>query len=177
MTLVMIATRFPFGGGVLHLIDASWALFFVLGRLYTPNKQWYLSFGWLFAVSWGIDFIATQGQVVSDYCMTPAYLGLPVAYGILAACGNLSWRRPHSVVWLVLMTLLGSTLAFYITNQFFYSLSGYFSAMSQIDYWRSVVQYVPGYILTTQLYLLGWVLLNRLMPLELSMRARLEQTQ
>ena len=91
----MVATRFHHFGDVLHLPDASMALFF-LGGLYL-RKHW--QFAAFIALAVVIDWIAIEHAGVSDFCVTPAYSFLLPAYAVLWYGGRLyadrlqvSWR-------------------------------------------------------------------------------------
>ncbi len=188
LSLVMLATRFPFGGDSLHLLDASWAVFFVLGRLQITLQLKSLSFIWLSVLAWVIDLYATDGGFVSSYCMTPAYLGMPLAYLALMLMGALS--QTSSIVGftagqaskghcsLVLGVLAASLVAFIISNAFFYGLSGYFAHLSVRQYSLSVMYYFPHYLLTLYMYTVGWHLLNRFWSLEAKVQSQTRaQTQ
>src|SRR4026209_2452433 len=76
---MMVATRFHHFGDVLHLPDASMALFF-LGGLYLRKHWQFVSF---IALAVVIDWIAIEHAGVSDFCVTPAYSFLLPAYGVL----------------------------------------------------------------------------------------------
>lgn len=168
--LVMFITRYPFAGEGLHVVDASWALFFLLGRLQLSVLFKIIGFVILAFFGWLIDIAAIKGAVVSSYCMTPAYLGMPVAYGVLAWFGFLSQQldvhRKLAFIGLVFLSGLAASLAFIITNGFFYAGSGYFTEMALTTYVQSVMGYWPHYVLVLQMYVVIWFLLNQIFPLE-----------
>lgn len=168
--VVMLFTRYPFALDGLHVFDASWALFFLLGRLQFQRAIKIGGFVLLAALGWVIDVVAIDGAVVSGYCMTPAYLGMPIAYAALTWFGFLSQkldlREVKAAFGLVCLSGLAGLTAFVITNGFFYLGSGYFADMMLVDYVSAVAAYLPQYLLVMQMYLLGWFVVNQLMPFE-----------
>ncbi len=62
--LVMTATRLPLSASVLHLQDASWAVFFLAG--FYLQKQWRWALPGLMAGAVGIDLIAIQSMGISN---------------------------------------------------------------------------------------------------------------
>lgn len=166
LSFIMIATRFPFGGDFWHVFDASWALFFVLGRLAWPARQMLAGFIGLSLLGWGIDLLAVDNALVGNFCMTPAYLGMPLAYLALTGTGYWSARGAQTFARLIPFTATAAVAAFVITNLFFYSASGYFDHMVWSDYAAAVVKYLPNYYMTMQVYVLAWWLLNQYKPME-----------
>ena len=176
LSLVMLVTRFPFGGEAMHLLDASWAIFFILGRLNIESSMRLVSFIWFAGLAWGIDVWAVQGDYTSAYCMTAAYLGMPIAYAALTLVGVLSkghhlagftaGQMTKGNIGLVLSVALASFVAFIISNLFFYQWSGYFETMAAADFAGNVARYYPHYLLTTFMYVAVWHIANRFVALE-----------
>lgn len=176
LSFVMLVTRFPFGGEVMHLLDASWAIFFILGRLNIEAPLKLVGFLWFATLAWGIDVWAVQGDYTSAYCMTTAYLGMPVAYAALTMIGG--WSQGQHIagftagqmtrghLGFVISVALATFAAFIISNFFFFQWSGYFETMPAIKFAESVARYYPHYLLTTFFYVALWHIANRFISLE-----------
>ncbi|MCI0354802.1 MAG: hypothetical protein L0099_07175, partial [Acidobacteria bacterium] len=78
---LMAATRIPAMGAMLHLQDASWAVFFIAG--FYLKGQWRWAFPLLMAEAVGIDYCVIQYTGISNYCVTVAYWFLVPAYATL----------------------------------------------------------------------------------------------
>ncbi|MEC8009370.1 MAG: hypothetical protein VX185_01200 [Pseudomonadota bacterium] len=176
LSFVMLVTRFPFGGEAMHLLDASWAIFFILGRLNIEAPLKLVGFLWFATLAWGIDVWAVQGDYTSAYCMTTAYLGMPVAYAALTMIGG--WSQGQHIagftagqmtrghLGFVISVALATFAAFIISNFFFFQWSGYFETMPAIKFAESVARYYPHYLLTTFFYVALWHIANRFISLE-----------
>ena len=77
---LMVATRFHHFGDVLHLPDASLAVFFFAG--FYPKKMF---FAFLLALAALIDYLAIENGT-SGWCVTPAYVFLIPTYAVMSAC-------------------------------------------------------------------------------------------
>lgn len=155
--LVMIATRFHHVSAISHftaisLPDASLAIFFLAGfYLRSP-----LFFGLFFGEAVLIDYLAITYGGVSDWCITPAYFFLVLAYAGIWFAGRWYATR-YRPAWMTLVPLLaaltiGTVLAFLISNTSFYLLSGRFTDQSWVEYSTRVAKYFPPYAITTFLY-------------------------
>lgn len=152
LAAVMVATRFHHFGDALHLPDASWALFFLAG--------FYLSPIWLAGLmleAVAIDAAAIGWMGVSGYCLTPAYAGLQVAHLVLWAGGRRAGRnsgadradpvRPAG------MAVFATAAAFVVSNGAFYWFGGRVTETSLAQFARTFVDYGPGFLASTLLYL------------------------
>ena len=160
----------------MHLLDASWAIFFILGRLNIEAPLKLVGFLWFATLAWGIDVWAVQGDYTSAYCMTTAYLGMPVAYAALTMIGG--WSQGQHIagftaghmtrghLGFVISVALATFAAFIISNFFFFQWSGYFETMPAIKFAESVARYYPHYLLTTFFYVALWHIANRFISLE-----------
>jgi hypothetical protein len=103
-----------------------------------------------------VDYLAISVGGVSSYCVTPAYLVLIPTYAVLWWAGRWYGRRltdnGHAIVALVVLVLVGTTVAFLISNGGFYALSGYFASLSLMTYATRVARYYPSYLGWTALY-------------------------
>jgi hypothetical protein len=153
LALVMLATRGHHDFSPLHLPDASWAVFFLLG-LYLPQR-------WLFALFFllaaGMDYVAITWGGVSSFCVTGAYLFLIPAYGALWFSGRI--YRPQSNLSFgdlipVALYALGGTLACeLISSGGFYFFSGRFVDTSLAEFAGRLMTYLPGSLKNQALYL------------------------
>jgi hypothetical protein len=123
LAALMFGTRqFEFG----PLPDASWAVFF-LGGLYLGGTR---PFALFLAAAVLIDYVATEHLGVSAYCLSRAYVFLPLAYATLWLGGVWSARhrqagRPLRGWALTAASLVLSVSACYlISNGTFYWLGG-----------------------------------------------------
>lgn len=147
----MLATRFHHFGDALHLPDASWAIFFLAG--------FYLGPFWLGALmlqAVAIDVAAVGWMGVPDFCLTSAYAGLQLAYGILWAGGR--WFRARGVEGLAgLPGLLGAVgvsglAAFALSNGAFYWLGGRVAEPNWPQFLQTWLDYAPAYLGVMALY-------------------------
>jgi hypothetical protein len=152
LAAIMAATRFHQIGSVLHLVDASLAVFF-LGGLYLRRS---LFFGLFLAEAALIDYVAITLAGTSDYCVTAAYVFLLPTYATMWWSGDWFARR-YSFAWRNLaplsVALVVSTLAaFMISSGSFYLFSDYFAEMSWQEYAARVAKYLPSYLASTFAY-------------------------
>ena len=149
---IMAATRFHQIGSVLHLVDASLAVFF-LGGLYLRRAAF---FGLFLVEAALIDYVAITVAGTSDYCVTAAYVFLLPTYATMWWSGDWFARR-YSFSWRSLaplsIALVASTLAaFMISSGSFYLFSEYFTEMSWQEYAARVAKYLPSYLASTFAY-------------------------
>lgn len=152
LVLVMLATRFKHFGDVLHLPDASMAIFFVGGVFL--RKHWALAVFILLAV--GLDEVSIQYAGISDYCVTAAYAFLPLAYAVLWYGGRLVSPRLHAEAgplagaWCV--ALISASLSFAVSNGSFYWLGGRYAHPNMAQYLERLWQWGPLFVSTTLAY-------------------------
>jgi len=171
---IMLATRFHHFGDVLHLPDASMALFF-LGGLYL-RRHWQFAVFIVLAVV--IDWVAIEHAGVSDFCVTPAYSFLLPAYGVLWYAGRLyagrfdtGWR---SLLVATFVALVASSLSFAISNGAFYWLGGRYANPHFAEYVARAWQWGPLFVRTTMSYVLVALVLHAIA--ESALRLRPERT-
>lgn len=172
LALVMLATRGHHDLSPLHLPDASWAVFFLLG-LYLPQR-WLFSLFFLLAA--GIDYVAISWGGVSSYCVTGAYLLLIPAYWALWFSARI--HRPQSnlsfrdLIPLAIYALGGTLVCELISSGGFYLFSGRFIDTSFAEYAERLMCYLPGSLKNQTLYLGLAMLIHTLFSL---MRFRLHR--
>lgn len=158
LLLAMLVTRAHVSD---HLLDASWAVFFLAG-FYLRNL---LAFGGLMATAVAIDYVATSQLGVSNFCVSPAYIALIPAYGAMFAAGR--WFAGQyqgetliALGKLVLAVLVGFALTEVISSGSFYALSGTSAEISVMGFVTQVVTYAPHGLYVTGVYLTVAALLH-----------------
>ncbi|MDD5460903.1 MAG: hypothetical protein PHG00_04610 [Methylococcales bacterium] len=147
---LMVLTRFHHFGDVLHLPDASLAVFFFAGFY---RKKALL--GFLLALAALIDFIAIKNGT-SSWCVSPAYVFLIPTYAVMWFAGRYcSTLKSIKVAELTLqlgLLIVATTIAFAISNGSFYLFSGRYDSLSLGQYFSAMVQYYPPYMGYTLIY-------------------------
>ena len=168
---LMVMTRFYHFGDVLHLPDASLAVFFFAGFY---RKKALL--GFLLGLAALIDFIAIKNGT-SGWCVTPAYVFLIPTYATLWFAGRIAARfntgKVSDLVKSLGLLILSASIAFVISNASFYVFSGKFDALAMADYVAEIQQYFMPYVGSTLVYgIVGWavVKLFKALPAFLSNR-------
>lgn len=145
-------TRFNHFGSAIVLPDASWAVFFLAG-FWVQSKR---LFPLLMLESVIVDYFAIQ-QGVSGWCVSSAYAFLVPSYAALWFSGFCFRKSNHNMQWKTAASFfvwiwLGVTVAFFISNESFYRLSGKFAQLNWLDFYRQVFVYYKAYLITTCLY-------------------------
>jgi hypothetical protein len=157
---ILAITRVGHFGSVVSLPDASLAVF-LLGGLWLSGSR----FGGLgcFAAyaltAFGIDVFLAKSAVEAGWCLTPAYGGLIVGYGVMWLGGRFLAKTPELPPLRFVGVALGALLgAFLVSNIAFWAFSGYFGDMGIAEYAGRTAQYFPPYLASTSLYLaVGWI--------------------
>jgi hypothetical protein len=149
---VMISTRFKHFGDMLHLPDASMAIFFV-GGLFL-RKHWAFAVFILLAV--GLDEVSIHYAGISDFCVTAAYAFLPLAYAVLWYGGRLYSSRLRADAWSPVggwcVALLSASFSFAVSNGSFYWLGGRYATPHMTEYLERLWQWGPLFVRTTMGY-------------------------
>ncbi|WP_426991659.1 hypothetical protein [Methylomonas sp. CM2] len=149
---LMAATRFHHFGTPFALPDASLAIFFLAG-LWLGGR--YL-FALLLLEAGLIDYLAITKLGVSDFCVSPAYGFLILAYGAMWLGGK--WCRRYSgltaanVAQRFAALVVSTSAAFLISNGSFYWLSGRHAETSLAQYAEGLAKYYPSYLSATLIY-------------------------
>ncbi|MCS6786074.1 MAG: hypothetical protein NZ524_03440 [Thiobacillaceae bacterium] len=151
LVALMLTTRFHHFGDVLHLPDASWAVFFLAG--------FYLAAPWLgvfLVLAVAIDVAAIGWLGVSDYCLTPAYAALQLAHLALWMGGRLAKRARQDALGLLHiggLAVIATVMAFIISNGSFYWFGGRVGAPNWSEFAQTFIDYLPGFTVATLFYL------------------------
>ena len=141
---LMVLTRFHHFGDVLHLPDASLAVFFFAG--FYRKKAF---FGFLLALAALIDYVAIKNGT-SSWCVSPAYVFLIPTYAVMWFAGRycLTFKsmKITGLTKSVGLLLLATSAAFAISNGSFYLFSGRYGDVSLGDYFVRVAQYYLPYV-------------------------------
>lgn len=171
LAALMLATRFHHFGTVLHLPDASMAIFF-LGGLYL-RRHW--QFAALALLAGVIDWAAVSLAGVSDFCITPAYSFLLPAYAVLwygaRLCSPGARPTPGWAAMTLAVGLACATLSFAISNGAFYWLGGRYVDPNMTEYVERALHWAPMFVRTALVYITAAVLLHALAARLLPARA------
>jgi hypothetical protein len=159
---VMILTRFHHFGDVLHLPDASLAVFFFAGFY---RKKMLL--GFLLALAALIDYLAISNGT-SGWCVTPAYAFLIPTYAVMwfagRYCSMLGATKATGLAYsagAMGILALATSIAFVISNASFYLFSDRYTDMSWLAYFERVAQYYLPYLASTLIYsLVGYAVVK-----------------
>ena len=153
---VIFATRFQHFGTAAYLPDATLAVLF-LGGLLIPRSGW---LGLAIVAALGMDAYALGWKGVSDYCMSPGYWGLIPTYALVWGAGRWLAKRgqPFALVPYALFGWAAASVAFILSNAFWYSFSDKVSSMSILEFSQRVAQYYTPYVGYAMMYLgVAWV--------------------
>jgi hypothetical protein len=150
---LMVLTRYHHFGDVLHLPDASLAVFFFAG--FYRRKLFFL---FLLALAALIDYLAiTNGT--SGWCVTPAYVFLIPTYAVMWLAGRycltLKAMKIAELAKSAGLLILATSAAFAISNGSFYLFSGRYEDLAFGDYFAGVAQYYPFYVGAALIYVVA----------------------
>jgi hypothetical protein len=147
---LMALTRFHHFGDLLHLPDASLAVFFFAG-FYRKKAL----FGFLLVLAALIDYLAIENGT-SGWCVSPAYVFLIPTYAVMWFAGR--YRSTFNAMKIaelaksVSLLILATSAAFAISNGSFYLFSGRYEDLSLAEYFVRVAQYYPSYVGAALIY-------------------------
>lgn len=153
---VITLTRTQHFGSAVYLPDATLAVIF-LGGLLVARTGW---LGLALLVTFGMDAYALGWKGVSDYCMSPGYLGLIPTYGLVWGAGRWLAKRekPFAAMPYALFGWAAASIAFILSNAFWYGFSDKVASMPIVAFSQSVAQYYLPYVGYTLMYLgMAWV--------------------
>lgn len=154
----MVVTRYHHFGDVLHLPDASMALFF-LGGLFVSDRTRadHLRFVVFMVLAVVIDVVSVGFAGASDYCVTPSYAALLPAYAVLWYGGRMIASRhaiePKAILLTIAVALVSASLSFAISNGAFYWFGGRYENPHFAEYVARAWQWGPLFVRTTMLYI------------------------
>ena len=143
LAALMISTRGQHFASVDALPSASWAVFFLVGALLRP--VWALPL--FFALSSLLDFASLKSGTITDWCLSPAYWAVALAYAALWFGGR-AYAGLHSDRWstaprLVLVLLVTATVAYLVSKGGFYFFSGRYPDATVSGFIARMPQYYP----------------------------------
>ncbi|HSH73676.1 MAG TPA: hypothetical protein VK974_11530 [Methylophilaceae bacterium] len=165
---LILLTRTNHFGDSIYLPDATLAVLF-LGGLLVARSGW---LGLAIVAAFGMDFYALGYKGVSDYCMSPGYWGLIPTYALVWGAGRFLAKRekPFSFLPYALFGWAAASLAFVISNAFWYSFSDKVATLSIVEFSQRVAQYYTPYVGYAMMYLgVAWVV-TRLFANHLSLK-------
>ncbi len=161
LALVFVATRNHAWTPVLHLPDASLAMFFLAG-LWSRS---YLPLLGLLALGAAVDAWAVGMNGVSAYCITPAYAMLLPASATLWWAGRLSgsFALKQGIAWLPTtgVVTLAALLSELWSSGGFYFLGGRFPHPSLAGFLPRLWHYSPSVVGATLCYVVLGLLIER----------------
>lgn len=143
LAALMIATRGQHFASVNALPSASWAVFFLAGALLRP--MWALPA--LFVLSSLLDFASLATGTITDWCLSPAYWAVALAYAALWLGGTF-YARMHRDAWstvprLALLLVATASIAYLVSKGGFYFFSGRYPDATFAGFLARIPQYYP----------------------------------
>lgn len=143
LAALMICTRGQHFASVDALPSASWAVFFLAGALLRP--MWALPA--FFVLSSLLDFASLASGTITDWCLSPAYWALALAYGALWLGGHV-YRGLHRDAWstaprLVLVMVVTASVAYLLSKGGFWFFSGRYAEPTLSGFIARIPHYYP----------------------------------
>jgi hypothetical protein len=155
IALILFTRSSHFGTSFL-LPDATLAVLFLTGIL--MKKVRWLAIA--IAVAFAVDFYALGFAGVSDYCMSLGYWGLIPTYAMVWGVGRYinKLETPFALSVFIPAAWVSTSLAFILSNAFWYSFSDKVNTLTAVDFSQRVAQYYTPYVSYTMLYLgIAWL--------------------
>lgn len=143
LTLLMLATRTHHFATFNQLPSASIAIFFLAGMYLRSIK----SFWFFYILSIAIDLASSYFRGSLGDCLTASYPALAFSYAAMFAAGfygRPDWLKQSAIINIVrvaLVLFIASSVAFFISNGSYYTLSGKFPDLSWAEYGARVDKY------------------------------------
>jgi hypothetical protein len=156
---LILLTRTNHFGDSSYLPDATLAVLFLGGLLVTRSSWLALAI----AAAFSMDFYALGFKGVSDYCMSLGYWGLIPTYAAVWGAGRWLAKReqPFTAIPYVLVAWFATSLAFVMSNAFWYSFSDKVNTLNIVEFAQRVAKYYTPYVAYSMLYLVvTWVLVK-----------------
>jgi len=160
LIVLMVLTRFHHFGDVLHLPDASLAVFFFAG-FYRKKALFFF----LLAMAALIDYVAIENGT-SSWCVSPAYVFLIPTYAVMwfagRYCSILKSMKIAELAKSAGLLTLATSVAFAISNGSFYLFSGRYEDVLLGEYFLRVAQYYPYYVGAALIYVVAGLVIVKL---------------
>jgi len=143
LTLLMLATRTHHFSSLNHLPSASIAIFFLAGMYLRSIK----AFWFFYILSVTIDLGSSYYRGQFGDCITTSYPALVLSYGVMFTLGYYSkpdWQKniwQSNIIKVSVALFIASSIAFFISNGSYYTLSGKFPELSWAEYATRVDKY------------------------------------
>ncbi|HEY0504076.1 MAG TPA: hypothetical protein VGD42_11350 [Lysobacter sp.] len=143
LAALMICTRGQHFASVDALPSASWAVFFLAGALLRP--MWALPA--FFVLSSLLDFASLASGAITDWCLSPAYWAVALAYAALWLGGH-AYRGLHRDGWstaprLALVLVATATVAYVLSKGGFWFFSGRYAEPTLAGFVARIPHYYP----------------------------------
>ena len=140
----IVLTRTQHFGSDVYLPDATLAAL-LLGGILVNARAW-LALAILTAFA--MDAYALGWKGVSDYCMSPGYWGLIPTYALVWGLGRSLKTRsaPVSTLTYALTAWLAFSLAFVVSNAFWYAFSDKVATLTPLQFSQAVSVYYLPYV-------------------------------
>lgn len=162
LVFFIVLTRSGHFATAISAPDATIALLF-LGGILLGRTSW---LALMIVVAFLVDAYAIGIKGVSAYCVSPAYWGLVVTYAAVWGLGRwLAMRgEPFKILPFIATGLVASSMAFVLSNAFWYVFSGRFidasapEYMSMTEFSTRIAHYGLPYVGYAMMYLgIAWV--------------------
>lgn len=163
---LILLTRMNHFGDHVYLPDATIAALFLGGLLITRSSWLALAI----AAAFGMDFYALGFKGVSDYCMSLGYWGLIPTYAAVWGAGRWLAKReqPFAAIPYSTVALAAASVAFVLSNAFWYSFSDKVNTLTVVEFTQRVAQYYTPYVGFAMMYLgIAWLVVKALPKLNL----------
>lgn len=143
LAALMVCTRGQHFASVDALPSASWAVFFLAGALLRP--MWALPV--FFVLSSLLDFASLASGTITDWCLSPAYWALALAYATLWLGGHV-YRGLHRDAWstvprLALVLVATASVAYLLSKGGFWFFSGRYAEPTLSGFIARIPHYYP----------------------------------
>lgn len=158
LLLTILFTRTQHFGSQVYLPDATLAALFV-GGLLIRSRLWLPA---AIAAAFAMDAYAIGWKGVSDYCMSAGYWGLVPTYAMVWLFGRrlAKTARPLALVPYALYAWLAYSLAFLLSNAFWYGFSDKVASLGVAEFSQRVAHYYVPYTGYALLYsAVAWLVL------------------
>jgi len=162
LTLLMLATRTHHFASLNHLPSASIAIFFLAG-MYLRNMK---AFWFFYILSVTIDLASSYYRGQFGDCITSSYPALVLSYGAMFVVGYYSKPNRQQNSWQIniikvaLALFIASSIAFFISNGSYYTLSGKFPVLSWAEYATRVDKYYFRSISNPVFYVISAIVID-----------------